>query len=190
MSVDTYSHSWYIAFSKLTLKIQAQGHGWGESSKSQSGSDRLPVNSYPFRSKPIGHPIPGILLFQNLTMKIQSQGHNSRSQSGSNILSTRSLLFYVNWPRIPDIKLFQNLTLKMPRQGNGWGQSSKSQSGSDFQATQIPFLSNRTSHSWDAFFSLKLTLKIQDQGHNSRSQSGSNILSTQSILFYVNWPHI
>ena len=50
------------------------------------------VDSHPFRSMSIGHPVPELWLFQNLTLKIKGQGHgwghSSKSQGGSNILST------------------------------------------------------------------------------------------------------
>ena len=49
------------------------------------------VDSHPFRSMWIRHPIPELQLFQNLTLKIKGQGHgwghSSKSQCGSNILS-------------------------------------------------------------------------------------------------------
>ena len=43
-------------------------------------------------------------------------------------------------PPIPGIQLFQNLTLKIHGQGHGWGQSLKSQHGSNIQSTHIRFV--------------------------------------------------
>ena len=85
-------------------------------------------------------------------------------------------------PRVPGIQLFQSLTLKIKGQGHGWGQSWKSQHGSNIQSTHIPLVPvNRTSHSWVTTFFLNLTLKIKCQGHgwghSSKSQCKS-ILST------------
>ena len=40
---------------------------------------------------------------------------------------------------IHKIKLFQNLTLKIRGQGHGWGESWKSQHGSNILSTRIPF---------------------------------------------------
>ena len=83
--VNRPSHSWDTAFSNLTLKIKGQGHGWGHRSKSQCGSNIL-IDSHPFCSMSIGHPIPEIQHFQNLTLKIKGQGqmtlmlHNYRSR--------------------------------------------------------------------------------------------------------------
>ena len=80
-----------------------------------------PIDSHPFRSMSIGPPILEIQHFQNLTLKIKGQvhgwDHNSKSQCGSNILSThipfvpcRSALPFL-------IQHFQNLTLKIKGQG-------------------------------------------------------------------------
>ena len=70
---------------------QGQGHGRGEHGKSQHGSKHS-IDSHPFHSLSIGHPIHKIRLFQNLTLKIQGQGHgwgeSWKSQHGSTILST------------------------------------------------------------------------------------------------------
>ena len=51
-----------------------------------------PIDSHPFHSMSIWHPIAELRLFQNLTLKINGQGHgwghSLKSQCGSNILST------------------------------------------------------------------------------------------------------
>ena len=41
---------------------------------------------------------------------------------------------------VPELWLFQNLTSKIKGQGHGWGQSSKSQGGSNILSTHIPFI--------------------------------------------------
>ena len=69
----------------------------------------------------IGHPIPQLWLFQNLTLKIKGQGHrwghSSKSQCGSNILSTH-IPFISCQSGIPFLSYdFQNLTLKIKGQG-------------------------------------------------------------------------
>ena len=275
-------HSWNMAIKNLTLKIQGQGQGWGQSFKSQlrstilSDSVEIPTgppvrgrqlwrrtgnflliflqfNVYDLRFKPWGptifwvsntasygfipcmsiHPlIPMIELFRNLTFKIQGQSRSSRSHNRNNILSTHiplvpcllalpflrysifkiwtwkskvkviaqghkvgitpfrliSLLFHFDQPchswdtaiskfdvensrsrswlrtklkvitwvlhsvdshpfrsmlighPVPELWLFQNLTLKIKGQGHGWGHSSKSQGGSNILSTHIPFV--------------------------------------------------
>ena len=57
---------------------------------------RLLIDSNPFHSRSIGHPIPGIQLFQYLNLKVQGQGHSSRSHSGSDILLTHITSFHFN----------------------------------------------------------------------------------------------
>ena len=41
---------------------------------------------------------------------------------------------------IPELRLFKNLTLKIKGQGHGWGQSPKSQCGSNILSAHIPFI--------------------------------------------------
>ena len=72
-------------FQNLTLKIQCQGHGWGQSSKVTMWV-KHPIDSHPFRFMSIGPLIPEIQHFQNLTLNIQGLGqmtmmlHNYRSR--------------------------------------------------------------------------------------------------------------
>ena len=59
-------------FQNLTLKIQGQGHAWGERWKSQSEGNILSIH-IPF--VPCQSALPFLLQhFQNLTLKIQGQG--------------------------------------------------------------------------------------------------------------------
>ena len=130
-----------MAIKNFTLKIQGQGHGWGESLKSQLGS------------------IPELRLFQNLTLKIKSQGrgwgHTSKSQCGSSILSTHipfvlcqsgisflSYDFLKFWPWKSRIKVMGEVTLQ-------------SQNGGliSYRLTFLSLHVNRPSHSWDTAFS-------------------------------------
>ena len=80
--VDRPCHSWDTAISKFDV----------ENSRSRSRvRSKLKVitwvlhsvDSHPFRSMSIGHPVPELWLFQNLTLKIKGQGHgwghNSKS---------------------------------------------------------------------------------------------------------------
>ena len=197
---------------KLTLKIQGQCHGWGQSSKSQCESNILsthiplvPCQSalpflrysifkiWPWKSKvkviAQGHKVgitPHRLI--SLSFHVDRPCHswdtaiskfdveNSRSRSW-----VRSKLKVITWVQhsvdshpfhsmsighpIPELWLFQNLTLKIKGQGHGWGHSSKSQCGSNIISTHIPLVHvNRPSHSWDIAFS-KFVPK--DQGSRS-----------------------
>ena len=88
--VNQASHSWVETFSKLDLENQGS-RSWVRSKLKVTTWVQHSVDSHPFRSMWIGHPIPELRLFQNLTLKIKGQGHgwghSSKSQCGSNILS-------------------------------------------------------------------------------------------------------
>ena len=122
---------------------------------------RHSVDSHPFRSMWIGHPIAELRLFQNLTLKIKGQGHrwghSSKSLCGCNILSTYipfvprqsgipflSYDFFKIWPWKSRVKVMGEVTLQSHNVG--------------LTSYRLIFLSlhvNRPSHSWDtAFFKI------------------------------------
>ena len=148
--VNRPSYSWDTAFSKFDLENQ----GSMSCVRSQFKVTmwvKHPIDSHPFYSMSIGHPIPELWLFQNLTLKIKGQGHgwghSSKSQHGSSIISTHIPFVACQIaPPILEIQHFQNLTLKIKGQGHGWGNSSKSQCGSNFLSTRIPFVPCQSAH--------------------------------------------
>ena len=87
--VNRPSHSWDTTFSKFDLE---NPRSWMRWTLKVTAWVQHSIDSHPFNSMSIGHPIPEIWLFQNLTLKIQGQGHGWgerwKSQSGcNNILS-------------------------------------------------------------------------------------------------------
>ena len=72
-------------FQNLTLKIKGQGHGWGNNSKLQCGSDILSTH-IPLVPCQSALPFLSYDFFQNLTLKLKGQGqmtlmlHNYRSR--------------------------------------------------------------------------------------------------------------
>ena len=88
--VNRPSHSWDTTFSKFDLE-NLRSRSWVRWPLKVTAWVQHSIDSHPFNSMPIGHPIPEIWLFQNLTLKIQGQGHGWgecwKSQSGCNILS-------------------------------------------------------------------------------------------------------
>ena len=154
-------------FQNLTLKIQGQSH----SSRSQSRYNTLSTH-IPFGSMLIGPPIPGIQL---IISKFEVENSRSRSWVRSKLKVTIWVQHSVNshpfhsmsiGHHIPELHLFQNLTLKINRQGHGWGDSSKSQCGSNILSTHIPFSfhADWPSHSWDTAFS---KVKLENPGSRS-----------------------
>ena len=117
------------------------------------------IDLHPFRSMPIGHPIPEIRLFQNLTLTMQGQGHgwgeHWKSQHGPNILSTHIPFipcqsatpflrydFFKIWP-------WQSKVMVMVE--------AKAESHivdvTSYRFTSLSFHVNRLFHSWDITFS-------------------------------------
>ena len=91
--VNRPSHSWDTAFSKYDLE-NPRSRSWVRGMLKVTTWVQHSIDSHPFHSMSIGHPIPEIRLleFKNLTLKIQGPGHgwgqSWKSQSGCNILST------------------------------------------------------------------------------------------------------
>ena len=92
--VNQPSHSWDTTFSKFDLE-NPRSRSWKRWTLKVTTWVQHSVDSNPFCSMSICHPIPEIQHFQNLTLKIQGQGHgwggHWKSQSGCNILSTHIL---------------------------------------------------------------------------------------------------
>ena len=176
--VKVWSHNVSLTFYRLTslsFRVNQPSHSWDTFSKFDLGNPRSrlwkrwtlkvtswvehSIDSHPFCSMSISHPIHKIWLFKNFTLKIKGEGHGWgerwKSQYGSNILSTHISLIPCE-SAIPFlIQLFQNLTLKIQGQGHGWGQSWKSQSECNisYRLTSLSFHVNWPSHPWDTAFS-------------------------------------
>ena len=101
------SYSWDPVFFSifLTFKIQGQGHGWGQSSKSQRVSHFLltHIHFFPCQS---AIPLQGYSFFKiwpwKSKVKVIAQGHIV----GPTSYRLTSVSFHVNWP-IPEIQHFQ-----------------------------------------------------------------------------------
>ena len=70
--VNWASHSWVMTFSKFDLKIKGS-RSWVRSQFKIIMWVLHPIDSHPFHSMSISHPIPEIQRFQNLTLKIEGQ---------------------------------------------------------------------------------------------------------------------
>ena len=143
--VDRPCHSWDTAISKFDVENSRYGSCMGEvkAESHNMGPTFSPLTSLSFHVDRASRS--WVMTFQNLILKIQGQGHgwghNSKSQGGSNILSTH-IPFLLCQSALPFLSydFFQHLTLKFKGQGYGWGHSSKSQSGSKILSTHISFV--------------------------------------------------
>ena len=83
--VNQPSHSWDTAISEFDVE-NSRSRSWVRSKLKVTTWGLHSVDSHPFRSMSLGHPIPELWLFENLTLKIQGQGrmtmmlHNYRSR--------------------------------------------------------------------------------------------------------------
>ena len=127
-------------FQNLTLKIEGQGHGWGESWKSPHGSNILSTH-IPFIPSQSAVPFLRYDFLKKLTLKIQGQchgwGQSWKSQSPIDSHPFRSMS--ISLP-IHEKQHFQNLILKIQGQGHGWGGHWKSHHGSNILSTHIPLI--------------------------------------------------
>ena len=133
-------------FQNLTFKNQSQGHGWGQSSKSQNGFDFLSTRS-PFVPCQLALPF---LRCDFLKFDLENR---KRPRSKLKVIDSHPFCSMSIDPSIPEIQLFQNLTLKIQGQGHERGQSPKPQSVSHFLSIHIIlFHVNQPSHSWNTAF--------------------------------------
>ena len=167
--VDRPCHSWDTAISKFDVE-NSRSRSWVRSKLKVITWVQHSVDSHPFHSMSIGHPIPELWLFQNLTLKIKGQGHgwghNSKSQCGSNILSTHirfvpcqsgipflSYDFFKIWPWRSKVKVMGEVTVQSQNVGL-----------TSYRLISLWFHVNRPSHSWDPAFS---KFDLEDQGSRS-----------------------
>ena len=181
--VNRPSHSWDMTFSKVDLE-NPRSMSWKRWTLKVTTRVQHSIDSHPFRSMSIGHPIHKIRLFQNLTLKIQGQGHgwgeSWRSQRGSNTLSTHIPLipcqsaipflrysFFKIWPWKSKVKVMVEVKVESHKVGV-----------TSYRLTFLLFHVNRPSHSWDTAFS-----KFYLENPGSRSWV-TWTLKVTSIAFY------
>ena len=146
-------------FQYFTLKIQGQGHGWGQNLKSQCESNFLSTH-IPFFTCQSATPFRRNSIFKIWPWKFKvGQGHGGgqswRSQSGCNILSThipfvpcqlahpflRYSIFKI-WPWKSKVKVMVKVKVESHKVGVA-----------SYRLTSLSFHVNRPSHSWDTAFS-------------------------------------
>ena len=160
-------------FQNLTLKIQGPAHGWGQSYITWLQHS---VDSHPFRSMSIRHPVPELWLFQNLTLKIKGQGHGWIVQSHKVGLTCYRLHPFRSmsiWHPIAELRLFQNLTWnsrvkvmgKVTVQSHNVGLTS-------YRLTSLSFHVNQPSHSWV----MMENFAWKSQGHGWGLSSNHNVI--------------
>ena len=154
------------------------------------------VDSHPFRSMWIGHPITELRLFQNLSLKIKDQGHASGPHFEvtmwvSDPIDSHPFRSMPIGHPIPELRLFQNLTLKIKCQGHGWGHTSKSQCGSNILSTYIPFVPRQSgilflSYDFFKIWPWKSRVKVMGEVTLQSHNVGLTSYRLTSFWFHVN----
>ena len=152
--VNLPSHSWDTAFSKFDLE-NPRSRSWVRWTLKVITWVQHSIDSHPFNSMSIGHPIPEIWLFQNLTLRIQGQRHGWgerwKSQSGCNILSTH-IPFVPCQSALPFLRysIFTIWPWKSKVKVMGEGKVESHNMGPTFyRLTSLSSHVNRPSHSWN-----------------------------------------
>ena len=155
--VNLPSHSWDTAFSYFDLE-NPRSRSWVRWTLKVTTWVQHSIDSHPFHSMSIGHPIPEIWLFQNLTLRIQGQRHGWgerwKSQSGCNILSTH-IPFVPCQSALPFLRycIFIIWPWKSKVNVMGEGKVESHNMGPTFyRLTSLSFHVNRPSHSWNTTF--------------------------------------
>ena len=173
-------------FQKLTLKIQGQGHRWGQSSKSQCKSSILSTHT-PFIPCRLSLPFPRQSIFKlwpwKSKVKVIAQGH----KVGATPYRLISLSCHVIRPFHAWDTAISTFDVESSR-SRSWVRSQFKVTMwvlISYRLTSFLFHVNPASNSWVTTFQ-NLTLKIKGQGHGwghiSKSLCESNILSPH-ILF-------
>ena len=184
--VNQPSHSWDTTFSKFDLE-NPRSRSWKRWTLKVKTWVQHFIDSHPFHSMSIGHPIPEIGLFQNLTWKskvkvmvvVKVESH----KVGVTSYRLTSLSFHVNlpshswdtaffkiWPWKSKVKVMGEVDIESHNMGPTF-----------YRLTSLSFHVNRLSDSRDTAFS-----KFDLENPRSRSwvrerwksQNGCNILST------------
>ena len=174
----------------MTLKIQGQGHGWGQESNTllthiplvpcqlalpflRYSFFRIWPRKYKVKAIAQGHkisitpylPLPflGYSYFKiwRRKFKVKVMGEVRVESQNMDPINIQS----IGHP-IPEFRLFHNLTLKMKGHGHGWGHSSKTQCGSNILSTGIHFVSCQSALPFLRYGFHNLTLKIKGSRAN------------------------
>ena len=178
--VNQPSHSWDMPFSKFDLE-NPRSRSWKRWTLKVTTWVQYSIDSHPFDSTSIGHPIPEIPLFQNLTVKIQGQSHgwgqSWKSQTGCNILSTHIPLVLCQ-SALPFLRysIFKIWPWKSKVKVMGDDTESHTTGATFYRLTSLWFHVNRPSHSWDTTFS-----KVDLENPRSRSWLKSKLKVTKLV---------
>ena len=183
-SVSQTSHCWVKQFQYLPWKSKVKVMG---EVKVWSHNVSHSIDSHPFRSMSIGHPIPEIRIFKiwpwKSKVKVMGEVDIESHNMGPTFYRLPSLSFHVNQPFHSYDNTFSKFDLKNPRSRSWVRGKLKFTTRVLHSIDSHPFHPMSIGHPIPEIRLFQnLTLKIQGQGHgwgqSWKSQSGCNILST------------
>ena len=183
-------------FQNLTLKIQGQGHGWGQSWKSQHGA-YIQSTHIPFVPCHSGIPflIYDFLKIWPWKSRVKVMSEVTVKSHNVDLTSHRltSLSFHVNQASHSWVTTFSKFDLKIKGQGHGWGHSSKSQCGSSILSTHIPFVPRQSgigflSYDFFKIWPWKSRVKVMSEVTLQSHNVGLTSYRFTSLSFHVNRP--
>ena len=144
-------------FQNLTLKIQGQGHGWGECWKSQHGSIIISTH-IPFV------PCQSAIQFLRYNffkiwpwksnVKVMVKVKVEIYKVGVTSYRLTSFSFHVNWPSHSRDTAFSKFYLENPRSRSWVRWKSHNLGPTFYRLASLSFHVNRPSHSWNMTFSI------------------------------------
>ena len=194
--VDQPSHSWDAAIKKSTFRIQGQGHGWRQSSKSPCESNIL-LTHIPFIPCQSGIPLLSYDFFKiwpwNSRVKVMDEVTVQSHNVGVTSYQLTSLSFHVDQPSHSWDTAFSKFNLE--NQGSRWWVRShfKVTMRSNILSTHIPFVPCQSGISfvsydffkiWPWKSKVKVMGKVTVQSHNV----GLASYQITSFSFHVNRP--
>ena len=183
-------------FQYFTLKIQGQGHDWGQVWSHNVNLTFYRLTSLLFHVNPPSHS------WDTTFSKSDLENQRSRSwkrwtlkvtrwvQHSIDSHSFRSMT--INHPMLK-IWLFQILTLKIHGQGYGWGECWKSQHGSNILSTHIPFIPCQSAipflrYKFFQIWPWKSKVKVMTEVKVESHKVGVTSYLLTSLSFYFNQP--
>ena len=163
------SHSYLLLLKNLTLKIQGQGHGWGEHWKSHHGSNIL-LTHIPFVPSQSAIPFLRYSIFRiwpwKSKVKVMGERNVESHNMGPTLYRLTSLSFHVNRPCHSWDTAFSKFDLENPRPRSKVRWMLKTTTCvQHYSQSAIPFLRYEFFQIWPWKSKVKVMVEVQVESH-------------------------
>ena len=163
------SHSYLLLLKNLTLKIQGQGHGWGEHWKSHHGSNIL-LTHIPFVPSQSAIPFLRYSIFRiwpwKSKVKVMGERNVESHNMGPTLYRLTSLSFHVNRPCHSWDTAFSKFDLENPRPRSKVRWMLKTTTCvQHYSQSAIPFLRYDFFQIWPWKSKVKVMVEVQVESH-------------------------